>query len=294
MQITANGITLEVEVHGPDQGTPLVLIRGLGSQLIHWPQNLVQGLVDRGYRTVIFDNRDVGKSQRCPDNQVSDDPDVIIECLANKTPFPLAYTLSDMAQDVIGLMDALGIAAAHVFGVSMGGAIAQLLCLNHPERLLSATIVMTAASFAADSNDTPTLLSLLLSRPVDRDTYIDGWVQEHSNHGSPGYPMPEADIRAEAALAWSRGVDADGINRQLMALMRSQDTRTSLTEVDLPCQVIHGVEDALIPVARGAEIAGLIPNCDYHALEGMGHIITPALAPQIVDTVDGFIRRRGL
>ncbi|MGX9351355.1 alpha/beta fold hydrolase [Shimia sp. W99] len=293
MQITANGITLEVQEFGPSDGVPLILIRGLGSQLIHWPAELYEGLAARGYRTIIFDNRDVGLSQRCPAPDAPGDADAILEIAASGAPVPHAYKLTDMANDVVGLMDALDIDTAHIFGISMGGGIAQTLCIDHPDRLRSATIVMTAARPLASGEEGRALLPAILSRPMDKEAYIESWVQEHANHGSPGYPMPDEGIRAEAELAWSRGVDADGINRQALAVMASPDRRSDLTRVALPCQVIHGVDDALIPVELGAEIASLIPECDYHAIDGMGHIITPALAPMIVEMVDDFIRRRG-
>ncbi len=290
MQIIANGISLEVEDYGPKDGIPLILIRGLGSQLIHWPNDLVQVLAKRGYRTVVFDNRDVGLSQRCPGNVPPQSANDILDIVRSGAPVPASYSLSDMAQDVIGLMDALQIKTAHIFGISMGGAIAQLLCLDHADRLRSATIVMTAMSLGMGGNDVADFLSRLLSHPVDRDTYIEGWVQEHASHGSPGYPMPDHDIRAEAALAWSRGAEPEGVNRQLMAIMTMASTEPRLGSITLPCQVIHGVDDALIPVALGAAIADNIPNCDYHPVPGMGHIITPSLAPVIIELVDTFIR----
>ncbi len=293
MQITANGIALEAEEYGPADGIPLILIRGLGSQLIHWPAELYQGLAAKGYRTIIFDNRDVGLSARCPAEHAPGDADSILALAASGAPVPAAYTLADMANDVVGMMDALNIATAHIFGISMGGGIAQTLCINHPDRLRSATIVMSAARPLAAGDAGHEILARILSYPMEQDAYIESWVQEHANHGSPGFPMPEADIRAEAERAWARGVDAEGINRQALAVLSVPDRRADLTRVTLPCQVIHGVDDALIPVELGAEIAQLIPGCDYHAIKGMGHIITPSLAPSIVEMVDDFITRRG-
>ena len=294
MQITANGIALEVDIHGPADGVPLVLIRGLGSQMIHWPTELYEGFANRGYRVIRFDNRDVGLSQRCPVPGVADEADAILDGLKNGAELAAAYGMSDMARDVIGLLDALGIERAHIFGISMGGKIAQLLAMDHADRLLSASIVMTAARLRAIDTGNLEVMSYLLSRPTDRDSYIDGWMQEHATNGSPGYPMPETAIRAEAALAWNRGVDPRGINRQMLAVLTSEERTEDLTRVTLPCQVIHGQDDALIPIALGQEIADLIPDCPFHGIAGMGHIITPTLAPKIVDLVDGFIRQRGV
>ncbi|MEP2533655.1 alpha/beta hydrolase [Shimia sp.] len=293
MQIKTNEIALEVQEFGPADGPALILIRGLGSQLIHWPADLCIGLAERGFRTIIFDNRDVGLSQRCPTDQTPTDAARILQISETGAPIPAAYTLNDMARDVVGLMDALKIETAHVFGISMGGAIAQILCVDHADRLKSASIVMTSARLRTTQNNAGSILPTLLAKPVDHATYVNNWVHEHAVHGSPGYPMPEQDIRAEADVAWSRGVDPDGNNRQVLALLTAPDRRQNLTRINLPCQVIHGVDDALIPLSMGAEIAALIPDCDYHAIDGMGHIITPALAPTIVDLVDDFIQRRG-
>ena len=292
MQIRANGITLEVEDHGDTANPALILIRGLGTQLVHWPANFIDGFVGAGFRTITFDNRDVGLSARCPAPGVPGDADEIAARVTAGDDIPPAYTLDDMAGDVIGLMDALGIDRAHVFGISMGGAIAQLLAIHHADRLLSDTIVMTACRPLLDRAHAPQMLPRLLARPETRDEAQDNWVAGHASFGSPGFPMPEDRIRAEARLAWERGHDADGINRQLLATLAAPDRRPDLASVTTPCLVIHGIDDTLIPVEFGAEIAAHIPDAEYHAIKGMGHIITPLLAPQIVSLVSDFIRRQ--
>ncbi|MGR3615650.1 MAG: alpha/beta fold hydrolase [Paracoccaceae bacterium] len=298
MQIKANGIFLEVETHGPEYGTPLILIRGQGSQLTHWPAELVDGFVACGYRVVLFDNRDVGLSQRCPHPECPGNAQDILDLIRAGGALPHAYTLDDMANDVVGLMDALEIQRAHMFGISMGGAILQLLAINHPERLLSATIVMTACRpFLARLPDDPQamekLAANLLVAPRSRAEYLDGQVEEHANWGSPGYPMPEAEIRAMAALCYDRGVDDEGMNRQVLTIADANDRRPALRELSLPCQVIHGSDDTLVVPELGREIADHIPNCAYHEIAGMGHIITPALSPLMVSMVDGFVRPKG-
>ena len=293
MQIKANGITLEAEDHGNRSNPAIVLIRGLGTQLVHWPANFIEGFVRAGFRCVVFDNRDVGLSARCPASGVTGDADEIIARATAGEDIPPAYALDDMAADVIGLMDALEIEKAHVFGISMGGAIAQILALNHAERLLSDTIVMTACRPLLDRGHRAEILPRLVVYPETLDEAQDNWVAGHASFGSPGYPMPEEDIRAEAARAWHRGHDAEGVNRQLLATMSAADRRPALGGVTTPCLVIHGTDDTLIPVEFGAEIAAHIPGSEYHAIKGMGHIITPLLAPEIVSLVADFIRRRG-
>jgi pimeloyl-ACP methyl ester carboxylesterase len=289
MQVKANGIFLEVEEYGPSDGPPLILIRGLGTTLAHWPMEFVAGFAERGYRTIIFDNRDVGLSERCPQDAISSKAEDILERVTAGEDIIAPYTLSDMALDTIGLMDALGIEKTHIFGISMGGGIAQLLAVDHADRLLSDTIVMTSAGF----NNTA-ILPLLLSYPMTRPEAADALVKEYSEWGSPGYPLDEASIRAHAGRLWDRNHDPEGINRQAIATVTAPPRRDALKSVDLPCFVIHGKDDALVPVDAGKEIGALIPNAEMFLVEGMGHIITPKLAPILLDRVDDFIRRRGL
>ena len=260
------------------------MIRGLGSQMIHWPDALVQGFARRGYRVVIFDNRDVGLSARCPATGVTGDADEIMaEVRAGRTP-QAAYTLEDMARDTTGLMDALGIGRAHVFGISMGGGIAQVLAASHAGRVITATIVMSAAAFS------PEVLEAVLVRPLDRDAFVGAAVQMNRDWGSPGFPWPDAEVREIAGRAHDRGAQADGVNRQALATMASGDRRAMLPGVSVPCLVIHGTDDALIPAEAGREVAALIPGAELEVIGGMGHVITPALAPLIVGRVDRFIR----
>ncbi|MBE1284283.1 MAG: alpha/beta fold hydrolase [Rhodobacteraceae bacterium] len=296
MQISANGIHLEVEDHGPRDGTPLVLIRGQGSQLVHWPDALIEGFAAEGFRVIAFDNRDTGLSQRCPSDTAPGQADAILELIRKGGDLPKPYGIEDLAADVIGLLDAMGIARAHIFGISMGGAILQQICLDHPDRLFSATIVMTACRPLVDrrSGDSSALAALaesLLVNPRTREEYLQGQVEEHANWGSPGFPMPEEEIRAMAARAYERGVDDQGMNRQVLAIAHAPDRREDLKKVALPCMVIHGTDDTLIPLELGQEIAAHIPGSVFHAIEGMGHIITPALSPLIVDLVTGFTKR---
>lgn len=289
MQITANGIQIECEVHGPDDGVPLVLIRGLGSQLIHWPSEFVQGFTDLGYRTIVFDNRDVGLSQRCPADGVTGRAEDILAEIANSGSLKSAYSLDDMAKDTLGVMDAFGVDKAHIFGISMGGGIAQVLVGKHADRLLSTCIVMTAARLIS-----PELIERVLVYPEDRGQSQDSWIAGHAAWGSHGYPMSEEEIRAQAAEAWDRGIDADAVNRQALATMSSGDRRDMLMKIDHPCFVLHGAIDTLIPPEMGKEIAALIPNSELKIIDGMGHVITPLISPMIVELVHDFIGRRGL
>lgn len=292
MQIKANGITLEVQDHGIVSNPAMILIRGLGTQLVHWPDNLISGFVAAGFRTIVFDNRDVGLSQRFDDAGVASDADEIISTAARGEAINPAYALTDMAKDVIGIMDALEIARAHIFGISMGGAIAQLLAIHHPERLLTDSIVMTTCRPLVERGAVAELLPQLVARDdASLAAAEDALVAEYGIWGSPGFPADEAYIRAQAKAAYLRGgPKAAGINRQLLATMSAPDRRPALRELDMPCCVIHGLDDTLIPPELGAEIAAHIRGSEYHEIRGMGHIISPLLAPEIVRIVSEFVR----
>jgi pimeloyl-ACP methyl ester carboxylesterase len=281
MQITANGISLEYEEYGDKDAPAIILIRGLGTQLVHWPDEFMSGLTNLGLRTIVFDNRDTGLSQKFDGIGSAREIRAILKSGGQPEP---AYSLADMALDTVGLMDALSIKRAHIFGISMGGAIAQLLAINHAERLLSAIMVMTAAHLGG-----PGLLEYLLLPPQTREQAQDSWVQGHRDWGSPGFAMTEDDIRAEAALAWERSAASDGSNRQAIAMLTTPDRRDALKTLALDCLVIHGANDTLIPPDAGRDIAGAIPNAKFHLIDGMGHVITPLLSPIIVQMVGEFI-----
>lgn len=284
MHIKANGVRLEYEVYGPDNDPALVLIRGLGSQMVQWPSELIQGFIGCGFRVVTFDNRDAGLSARCPKDGVSGDADDIVARLRVGQMPAHAYSLHDMARDVVGLLDGLEIARAHIFGISMGGAITQILAANHADRLITATIVMSAARFAPDR------IEAILVRPLDRDAFIEAALEADRVWGSPGYPLDQTYLRKQAALVFDRGADAHAINRQALATIASGDRTDDLRVIDLPCLVIHGADDALIPPDAGREIASLIPGAELEVVPGMGHTITPSLAPLIVQRVATFLQ----
>lgn len=287
MQIKANGIILEVEEYGPKDGLPLILIRGLGTQLAHWVPEMYMGFAALGYRTIIFDNRDVGLSQKFHRPGIDDSADGIAALVEADRPLVPAYTLNDMAADVVGLMDALAIDRAHIFGISMGGGITQALALNHADRMVSATMVMTACRFGGMER-----IGLLLSRDRSRDAAVAALIAEEKMWGSPGFPRSVEDISVMALRAYDRDADVTGINRHVLATVSSGNRCAALKSVGLPCLVIHGLDDTLVPPERGREIAALVPGAEHEEIAGMGHVITPKLAPVLVKRVDDFIRRR--
>lgn len=278
MYIHANGIKIACEVHGVEDGVPVVLIRGLGSQMVHWPDELVAGFVDEGYRVIIFDNRDVGLSERVPGIDVDASRDAILDAVNSGEPVNPAYALTDMAHDVTGLMDALDIKKAHIFGISLGGAIAQVLAIDHADRLLSACFVMTSARAITRER-----LPKLLVEPQTRKQFQDAWVAGNAEWGSPGFPASEHYLREQAGRAYDNGYDPEGINRQALAGFTTPDKTAALQKLQLPVLVIHGQNDTLIPATEGRHLASLIPNAKLELIDGMGHVITPTLAPVIVE-----------
>lgn len=272
-QIKANGIAIEVERHGDPAATPLLLIRGLGSQIIHWPDDLITGFVSAGYHVITYDNRDAGLSQSFADRP--------------------AYSVADMAADGIGVLDALGVDKAHVLGISMGGMILQSMLCDHRDRLLSATIIMSSSRAEGLPGRSPEMEALLFADPGDPDTDLEG-VIAHTLHcdrvwGSPAYPFDEAERRALIIQAIERSYRPDGVMRQGMAVMQGEGVADRLGSVTTPTLVIHGDSDALLTVEHGRDIAERIPGARYKEIAGMGHDLDGGVAPIIVDHVTGFI-----
>lgn len=272
-QIKANGITIEVERHGDPAAAPLLMIRGLGTQIIHWPQDMIDGFVAAGFYVIAYDNRDAGLSQS----------------FAGQPP----YAVADMAADGIGVLDTLGIDRAHVLGISMGGMILQSMLLDHRERLLSATVVMSSSRAKDLPARSPEMEALLFKDPGDPAKDLDG-VVEHILHcdrvwGSPGFPFDEAERRALIHRAIKRSYRPDGVMRQGMAVMADEGPAERLGEVTTPVLVIHGDADALLPAAHGRDIAARIPGARYEEIAGMGHDLDGGVGAIVVGMVAGFV-----
>ncbi|MEM9197420.1 MAG: alpha/beta hydrolase [Pseudomonadota bacterium] len=276
-QVTANGIAIEVETHGGAQGPAapeaVLLIRGLGSQLIHWPQALIDGLVSAGFHVVVFDNRDTGLSEK-----MDAAPD---------------YRLSDMAADALGVLDALGIARAHVFGISMGGMIVQQLALTASARLLSATIVMSSSLVEGLSERDPVVTAKLLERPPGaRAAYIEHSLAADRFWDNPGFPFDEAQRRALIGRAFDRCHCPDGVARQYRAIMASAGWAARLPEIRLPVMVIHGARDRLLPVDHGRDIATRVPASEWVEIAGMGHDLDGGVVEVILGHLLPFLARQ--
>lgn len=288
MKIRANGIDIEVEDSAQTDasfaGKPVVLlIMGLGMQLIAWPPEMVRALEDAGYRVLRFDNRDVGLSSHF---DVLGKPNLLWASIKYKLGLvPAApYTLGDMAADAIGVLDALKVEKAHVVGVSMGGMIAQRVALAAPARTLSLTSIMSTSGARGLPQAAPEVVRVLLSRPAGTSTAA---VVEHTMRlfeaiGSPAYPVPEAEMRARVTEGVQRAFHPLGTARQMLAVVADITRAALLGRITAPTLVIHGTADPLVPLACGEDTARRIPGAKLVTIDGMGHDLPPEPVRQIL------------
>ena len=285
-QMKANGIQLEYQTFGDANNPTMVLIRGLGTQLVDWHPDLVEQLSQLGLHIVIFDNRDVGLSEKFAAAGVPG----FSEVLQGKVPAP--YTLSDMAEDVLGLLDTLGIHKAHILGISLGGMIAQVLAGQHPERLLSLLSVMSSSGRPELPGPTDAAMAAFNAPPATTKEEAIRQTAEHKVvFGSPGYPESLEDRLASSRQSYERCHDPEGVARQRLAVASFPDRSELLKTITVPTTVIHGVADALIPLACGEDTAALIPDATFVSVPGMGHNIPGLLVPEFVALVKAHMDR---
>jgi pimeloyl-ACP methyl ester carboxylesterase len=283
MESTArvNGIELVYETFGDPADDTILLIMGLGVQMLWWDERFCQMLAGRGYRVVRFDNRDVGRSTKL---EGGPRPDVMAALAGDVSS--ASYVLADMADDCVGLLDELGVEAAHLVGASQGGMIAQTVAIRHPERVLSLTSIMSTTGDRAVGQPHPEAIPALLTRPpAGRDGFIDFVVGAWKVIGSPGFEVDEEALRARAGASYDRGIFPEGTARQLVAILASGDRTEDLRRLDVPTTVIHGTNDILIDVSGGKATAAAIPGARLELIEGMGHDLPRQLWPRLVDLI---------
>jgi proline iminopeptidase len=286
--VNANGIEIAYETAGDPAGPPLLLIMGLGMQLIDWPDELVAGLVEQGFHVIRFDNRDSGLSSKFDH---AGKPKLALCYLKSLLGWPLrsSYSLDDMADDALGLLSALGIARAHVVGASMGGMIAQILAARHPQRVLSLTSIMSTSGRPHLPGPTRAARAVLLRRPRFARG-LEG-VAEHLVNtlqviGSPAYPTPPRVLRERVMRSLKRGVCPGGDVRQLLAIVCAADRGDMLRSLKVPTLVIHGAADPLVPAACGVDTAELVPGARLELIEGMGHDLPPQLIERLLALIE--------
>ncbi len=280
-----NGIELEYDTFGNPSAPPLVLIMGLGAQMLLWEEDFCRELAARGFFVIRFDNRDVGLSTQLDAGGV---PNVFegIQAAMSGQPVAAPYTLADMADDTVALMTAIGIERAHVVGASMGGMIAQTLAIRHPDRLLSMTSIMSSTGDTALPPATPEASQMLLTPfPTDREGNIAHALAAWKVIGSPGFPFDEVGMRDIFGRCYDRGHNPAGFARQLTAILASGSRRDGLAAVTTPTLVIHGDADPLILIEAGHATAAAIPGATMLVIEGMGHDLPRGAWPRIVGAI---------
>jgi pimeloyl-ACP methyl ester carboxylesterase len=282
--IQAGGVEIAFETSGSGEAGVVILIRGQGTQLIHWPKSFYETFSTRGFRTIRFDNRDTGlsgKFDRIADREL----EALKRRIAAGEEIDPPYKMDDMALDVIALMDGLEIDAAHIAGISMGGFIAQLLAAKYPSRVLSMTSIMSGSG-PVD----PTLIDALWSDRRSKEVFIREWIEYVRQFGSKKYFEGDDYSRRIAAAAFDRCYSPDGANRQLLAIFSKKNMQDRVRKISVPTLVVHGAGDLLIPPARGKETADLIPGAKFKLIDGMGHDIPPALGKPLAEVVLAHIR----
>lgn len=281
----SNGIELEYETFGREGDPPLLLIMGLGAQMIFWHDDFCAALADRSFQVVRFDNRDVGRSTWLDEAGIPDVMAVMAASLQGR-PVEAPYLLRDMAADAAGLLDALDVPAAHVVGASMGGMIAQTLAVEHPGRVRSLTSIMSTTGSRELPPARPEAMAALLTPvPDEREAAIARSVEVFRVIGSPGFAFDEAEMRARAGRAFDRGANPAGVARQLVAILASGSRRDALGAVRVPTLVVHGADDPLVPVEAGRDTAQAVPGAELLEIEGMGHDLPKELWPTLVDAI---------
>jgi len=274
------GITLCYEVFGQPSDPPLLLVMGLATQMIAWPEEFCQQLADRGFRVVRFDNRDSGRSTHLSGRRLS------LRQLLGRRVAPGQYSLSDMALDALGLMRALDMEPAHVVGVSMGGMIAQTLAAEHPASVRSLVSIMSATGNRWTGQPAFSVYRFFLTRaPRDREAYIERLARVFAVIGSPGFPRDEDRLRELAGRSYDRDHDPVAPRRQLGAIFASGDRTAQLRQIRVPTLVIHGTKDKMIRKSGGRATARAIPGARLEMIEGMGHDLPVGAWPRLIELI---------
>ena len=286
--VKANGIEIEYSDSGPRDGPVIMLIMGLGMQLVAWPDAFCEGLAARGFRVIRFDNRDAGLSTKMRSaGRLPMAPLMALALLGLRVRPP--YTLNDMASDTLGLMDALGIDRAHIVGASMGGMIAQIVAAERPDRVESLVSLFSTSGNPALPGPEPKVLRALIRRRRRSDPARA--VQETMGFlrliGSPNFPTSESELRNKVERSMRRCYYPQGFTRQLLAILTAPDRTPMLRRIRAPTLVLHGAEDPFIPPAAAKDTAASIPGARLRIVPGMGHDLPGALLPLLVDEIAG-------
>ena len=290
MKIDANGISITYDTFGHSGHPPLLLVMGLGAQMTAWDDEFCAQLAAEDLYVIRYDNRDVGLSSHFDDQGVPDMQQLVADMMAGNTP-NIAYTLDDMAADGMGLLTALGVDQAHICGASLGGMIVQTMAINHPDRVLTMTSIMSTTGNPGLPPASPEAMAALTSERADNvEQAMDRAVAVAKVIGSPGFPQDEARTRAKAKASFERSFYPDGVARQMAAIVAHGDRRSGLGQLQLPTLVIHGTDDPLVPVTGGVDTHENIEGAELMLIEGMGHDLPRETWNQIVGGIAALTR----
>jgi pimeloyl-ACP methyl ester carboxylesterase len=274
-------VELCYQTFGTPDGDPLLLVMGLSGPMTWWDPEFCRMLAERGFYVIRYDNRDVGRSSRGQGRVTRGT--LVRAFTGQKVRAP--YSLVDMAGDAFGLLDHLGLDAAHVCGVSMGGMIAQTMAIEEPGRVLSLTSIMSTTGKRTVGWQHPSLLANLIGRAGGRAAYIESSVRIWQRIGSPAYPVDEEEVRARAAETWDRGLSTSGTLRQMVAILTQPNRGPRLRALTMPALVIHGLADKMVHVSGGRATAAAIPGAELLLIDGMGHDTPRELNETFVDAI---------
>lgn len=287
----ANGIDLVYDTFGDSASPPVLLIRGLGAQMIDWREEFCSLLAQHGFWIIRFDNRDIGKSHKFEEAGL---PDLLklATRIAQGESVKVPYSIEDMALDSIGLLDALSVDKAHVVGLSMGGMIAQAMAIEYPERVLTLSSIMSSPRYMLPSSTEAAAL-LTKRAPETREEYIEYALENSKTLAGSEYKLDEGLYREHAGRRFDRGIYPPGFARQLAAVMVQEDRRDALRSLQIPTLVLHGKSDPLVPVEGGEETAEAIPDSKLRLIEGWGHGLPPSIWPILIDELISHFKSPG-
>jgi pimeloyl-ACP methyl ester carboxylesterase len=285
-QVDTNGIQIEYETFGEPESPALLLIIGLSGQLTAWDEKLCEQLAQQGHYVIRFDNRDIGLSSKIEEAGVPDIMKTIEAQMKGETINP-PYTIEDMADDAVGLLDALGIEKAHICGMSMGGMIAQTIAINYPKRVLSLISIYSRTGDPEEPQPKPEAMEFLLTpSPEEREAFIEFRMKLLNTISGPGFPYDQEWLREDSAQSYDRSYCPQGVARQLVAILAQKNRKPALGSLSTPTLVIHGSDDPLVRVECGKNTAAAIPGAKLMIIDGMGHDLPHGGAwPQIIDAI---------
>ena len=282
----SGNLNIYYEQWGSRADPPLVLIHGLSCQIIHWPQPFIDALTEAGLRVIAPDNRDIGLSDRVDEPA----PD-LLDVLNDPAAHPCPYTLSDMAGDVVGLLNHLGQAGAHIVGLSMGGMIAQTMAIEHPERCFTLTSIMSSSGNPdLPPGDDEVQMKFVAPLPPERDAAVAQYQQAWQAAAGPHFDSMQVGLARVSAQAIERGFPRDGFVRQLLAILHQEDRRSALAKLEVPGLVIHGNADPLVPLAAGEDTAKALANGRIAVLDKLGHDLPDPMQPEIAGHIVEHVR----